>query len=127
QMRDDMDQVASRLDRVEVGLITQGVEEEIIATLEELIDALEKAQQDLENQKQQQQQQQQGEPGDQPLVDKIAELKMIRSLQLRINTRTRRYSQLLDNADDITGHAKDPELKQALERLGERESKVQEI
>ena len=30
-----------------------------------------------------------------PLVDKIAELKMIRSLQMRINHRTQRYGEML--------------------------------
>ena len=42
QMRDDMEEVAARLDQVKVGEITQGLEEEIIATLEELIEALAK-------------------------------------------------------------------------------------
>ena len=33
------------------------------------------------------------QPGDPPLVDKLAELKMIRSLQMRINRRTQSYSE----------------------------------
>src|SRR5262249_22821244 len=35
QMREDMEQIASRLDRTEVGSITQGVEEDVISALEE--------------------------------------------------------------------------------------------
>ena len=37
-----------------------------------------------------------GQNQDQPLVNAIAELKMIRDLQIRVNTRTERYSQLLE-------------------------------
>ncbi|HAY82746.1 MAG TPA: hypothetical protein DCY79_23300, partial [Planctomycetaceae bacterium] len=56
QMRDDMEDVAIRLRDTKVGRLTQGLEEEIIQTLDELIAALEKAQQDMEEQQQQQQQ-----------------------------------------------------------------------
>jgi hypothetical protein len=61
---------------------------------------------------------------DQPLVDQIAELKMIRALQMRVNTRTQRYSKLL--ADGVE-QASEPDLVEALKRLGEREEKVHEI
>ena len=47
-MRDDMEEVSARLDQTKVDRITQGLEEEIIGTLEELIEALQKAQQDME-------------------------------------------------------------------------------
>lgn len=128
QMRDDMQQVADRLAATRVDRITQGVEEEIIQTLEELIAALQQAQKDLEEQKQRQQQP--PPPGDEqeePLVDAIAELKMIRSLQMRINARTKRYSQLLDDEDDLVGQAAETELQEAISRLGEREAKVHQI
>ena len=49
QMRDDMEEVAARLDVTKVDVITQGLQEEIISTLEELIAALQKAQQDLQD------------------------------------------------------------------------------
>ncbi len=75
---------------------TQGLEEDIIAALEEMIEALQKAQKEMEDQKQQQQQQQQQGKQDKPLIDQIAELKMIRSLQLRVNRRTQRYADLIE-------------------------------
>ncbi|HEU0069070.1 MAG TPA: hypothetical protein VFQ26_07425, partial [Nitrospiraceae bacterium] len=127
QMRDDMQQVADRLSTTKLGTITQGIEEEIIAALEEMVEALQKAQQDLEKQKQQQQKQQQGQPGEKPLVDQIAELKMIRALQMRVNTRTERYSRLLADADDPVGLAEDEELRESLIKLGERQQRVQEV
>ena len=48
QMRDDMRQVAERLAAVKVDKITQGLEKDIIAALEETIAALEKSIKDLE-------------------------------------------------------------------------------
>ncbi len=129
-LRDDMQDVADRLAAANIGAITQGIEEEIIAALEEMIEALQQAQQDLEDKKQQQQQQQQGqprEPGDEPLVDKIAELKMIRALQMRVNTRTTHYSRLLQDADDLIGQAEDQELRESLRKLSGRQERIHEV
>ena len=47
---------------------------------------------------------------------------MIRSLQLRVNARTERFSQLLDDAAD---RADSPELREALDRLAERQRKIE--
>jgi hypothetical protein len=127
-MREDMEQVSSRLAQTKIGTITQGVEEDIIRALEEMIEALQKAQQEMEEQKPQDgEPPPPGQPQDQPLVDQIAELKMIRALQLRVNTRTQRYSRLLDNEDDPVGQAEDTELKSAITRLGDRQERVQRI
>ena len=52
---------------------------------------------------------------------------MIRALQMRINTRTDRYSQLLANSDDIVGQADDEELRDSLGQLGDRQERVSEI
>ncbi len=127
QMRDDMQQVAERLDAANVGLVTQGIEEDIIASLEEMIEALQKAQQDMEQQRMNPSEMPPGDPQDQPLVDAIAELKMIRALQMRVNTRTNRYARLLDDIDDPTGQATDQELIDALERLAERQQRIYQI
>jgi uncharacterized protein YdiU (UPF0061 family) len=128
QIRDDMEQVSERLEQTEVGAITQGVEEDIIAALEEVIEALKKAQDDMEQKKQQQQQQQQPQQQqDQSLVDQIAELKMIRSLQMRVNNRTRRYARLLDDENDPVGVATDGVLREAIGKLGEKQAEIQRI
>lgn len=126
---DDMRQTSERLNAGKVDTITQGLEEEIIANLEELLEALKQAQQKLEEQKQQQQQQNQQQSGqqEQPLVDAIQELKMIKSLQLRVNKRTDRYAKLLQNADDPVGQANTKELLEALDKLSERQKQVFEI
>ncbi len=123
QMRIDMQQVVDRLAQAKVGQVTQGIELDIIATLEEMIDALKKAQKDSEKNRQKAnlpgQQSQQGESS---LVDKLAELKMIRALQMRINTRTQRYSKLIEGEQ-----AENAELVDALKRLAERQERVYRV
>ena len=129
QMRADMEQIAERLTRTKLDRITLGLEEDVIAALEEMIESLQKAQQEAEErrQQQQQQQQQQGSPQDQPLVDAIAELKMIRALQLRVNKRTQRYARLLDEPDNPVGQATDNELIESLSKLSEREERIRKL
>jgi len=123
-MHEDMESVAERLADAKVDDITTGAEEDIIAALEELIEALQKAQKDLEEQQQQQQQQQQQGEQEQPLVDAIAELKMIKSLQERVNKRTVRYSRLLEDDQDPVGQAESADLVDALRQLSERQQEV---
>jgi hypothetical protein len=125
QMREAMRQAADRLADGKTGAVTQGIQEEIIAALEELIQALQQEQRDLE--KQQQSQTPPAEAQDQPLVDQLAEIKMIRALQMRVNTRTQRYAKLLDDINDPTGRAADPGLQDALRKLADREARIQKI
>jgi len=119
-IRDDMQNVVGLLARFKVDSVTLGVEEDIIAALEEMIAALQKAQQQ-QQQRQQQQQQQGGQPSEPPLVDQLAELKMIRALQMRVNTRTKRYQKLVDGPE---GQADKPELLDAIKDLAEREQRI---
>ena len=128
QVRDDMLQVSTRLDGGNPGRVTQEIEEDIIDSLDYLIEALVQAQQELEQQKQQPPPpSQMPPPGEQPLVDQIAELKMVRGLQERINKRHQRYSRLLDDPDDPVGATDDPEIREALLKLGERQADLQRI
>lgn len=126
QMRIDMVDVVDRLAEVKVGKVTQGLEEDIIDTLKQMIDAFQQAQKDQE----QRQQQQEGQPGQQEepgLVDMIAELKMIRGMQDRVNGRTRRYADLLENPQDLVGQATEEELQHAIVELAEREKSAQRV
>jgi len=100
QMRDDIAQVVDLLAETKVDDLTIAVENDIVLALKELIEALQKAKKDLKDKKQQQQQQQQGGEQQQPLIDQIAELKMIRSLQLRVNRRTKLISDTADVSTD---------------------------
>ena len=78
QIRDDSLQAATRLSRGDVGAPTSGVLQDIVTGLEELLAALEQAQREEQEQRQSPAGGRPAEPGEQPLVDKLAELKMIR-------------------------------------------------
>jgi hypothetical protein len=120
QLSEDVDQIVEWLAKSDTGELTQAVEEDVIAGIEEIIEALRKAQDDLEKGKQPPPPQD-GESGDQPLVDMIAELKMLRSLQMRINSRTKKYAKLVDG--DL-GQATTAELLVQLEELAGRQERV---
>ena len=68
------------------------IENDIIDTLKEMIDALKKARQDNQN-KPQKPQSGGGSPPpqNQKLIEELQELKMIRNMQLRVNNRTITY------------------------------------
>lgn len=120
QIHDDMQQVTVRLSTVDVGRVTQGLETDILAALEETIAALEKELKNLEkNRTPPGQSPGAGQSPEPPLVEKLAELRMIRSLQVRINTRTKRYGEM------IAGEQADaPELLEALSQLAKRQARV---
>jgi hypothetical protein len=122
ELREDMEQVAARLAEGKVDQLTQLTEQDIIAALEEMIAAFQKAQKENEEKKQQQSADQpSGEQQDPPLVDAIAELRMIRALQMRVNKRTENFSKLVDGEE---GQAEKAELVDALEKLSEREERI---
>jgi len=117
EVRKDMVRVKERLNKAMVDFDTQVIEVDIIAALEEMVAALKKAQQDLKS----------GGgggggggPQDQKLLDEIAELKMIRALQFRLNERTKIYGKKY--AGEQTD---DDQIKNELRDLGERQEKIE--
>jgi hypothetical protein len=122
QVRDDMTNVRDRLKLADVGDETVKIEEDIIATLKEMIESLKKAQQDNKNRKPPEPGQPGGQqsPGqqDQRLIDQISELKTIRSMQLQINKRTESHGKKFEGeqAPDIS-QLKDPRAKAQAEQV----------
>lgn len=122
QMRIDMHSVAGYLKQMNVGQLTQTIELDIIAGLKEMIDSLqasidkakEKEQKPMPQEGQQQQEQ------DEELLKKIAELKMLKSLQLRINNRTSKLGQLYPGEQ-----ATQPEIIRQIQELALRQSRIQ--
>lgn len=122
QIREDMKHVQRRLGVVDAGTVTQAIERDIIDTLKEMIEALKKARQELSQNKGGAQPGQPPPNADQKLLDQIAELKMIRSMQLRINARTQTY------AREYTGEqAGEARLRQELQNLADRQERVVEV
>lgn len=123
QLRDDTRHVARRLGKADVGTVTQLIEKDIVGILREMIEALKKAEEDLlatarprpgDGGKPK------PKPKDPPLVEPVSELKMVRAMQVRVNQRTSRY------ADQYPGEQQ-PEIKNELNNLAERQKRIAEI
>jgi hypothetical protein len=118
-LRDDMEQVVVRLAQAKVDTITQGLENDIVVGLEEMIAAFHSAQ------KQQASPQKGGQSGGEteaPLVDDLSEIKMIRSMQMWVNQRTKRYTEMT-KADS----PESADLIAALRRLADREQRIHRV
>ena len=122
QVHDDSAEAAARLTRGDVGRDTLGLLGDLVVGLEEMLAAIEKAQQAQQADEASPAGGRASAPGEQPLVDKLSELKMRRSLQLRVNTRTQRLSRLVDAAEEQPG---EPELRAVLGRLAERQRAIE--
>lgn len=120
---EDIEGVIELFNKANVGVSNQTRQENIIATLEELLDAIKRELKDMEDKEQQNQD---GEsPGGEmmeALVDQLAELKMIRSMQMRINKTTQRCQKLITGAA-----AEDPEVINVLNELSVREERLRQI
>ena len=117
QVRDDMINVQRRLGKADVFEVTQGIEQDIIATLGEMIEALKKPQ-NAGNSKGGSN----SKPPPQSLIDLLAELKMVRAMQVRVNTRTVTYARQYPGEQ-----ANDADIKKELINLADRQLKIFEV
>lgn len=125
QVRDDMMHVQRRLGVTDVGSVTQTIEQDIIDSLKEMIEALKKAKQDLENKKNNPPPPSQSPPPDSKLLELIQELKLIRSLQIRVNTRTTTYGRMYQAKEGE--QTSDPNIRRELINLSERQERIFEV
>ena len=119
-IREDMVAITGLLDDAKTGELTQTLEQSVIEALEEMVDALQK---EMEKQKEQEPKDgkpKEGMPQDKPLVDDLAELKMLRSLQLRVNRQTRQLGRLIDG-----DQATEADLLEQLQTLSRRQARIQ--
>ena len=130
EMKLDMEQVTSRLAASKVGQMTIEIENDIIETLGNLIEALAQAQKENEanrNKRNGKGKPGSGRPGESSLVGKIAEIRMLKALQDRIYRRHTRYAKMLDDPSDLIGVTEDPEIRAALRRLTAKQKQLTEI
>jgi len=128
QARFDMVEVKNRLERTALDAVTLHVIDAIIDALQEMLDAvqaaIEEARQRQENAESQQQQG--NATAEEPLIQLLAELRMIRSMQRRVNERTVRYDneirRLLEQPDSDSSH-----LRQAVEELARQQNRISRI
>jgi len=117
----DMKTAADRLRQSKVGSLTQALETDVIEALKELIEATQREMQDMKSEERQQQAQN-GEQKKPPLVQLIAEIKVLRSLQLRLNRRTQRIDEFMaEQTADDRDH-----LIEQLEQLTTRQQRLVE-
>jgi hypothetical protein len=95
QLRQDLQTAEQLLGEQNTGAYTRNLQQQIERTLRELIEALQRAQQ-VNQQQSPPGQQPQSQDQDQlpPLVPDSAELKLLKSAQLRVNQRTERFDEL---------------------------------
>ncbi len=137
QVRTDMKHIEVRLRKTDAGTVTVVIENDVIASLEDMIEALKKARK--ENKEQKPPPPKPGEPqGPKPpqdLINEIAELKMIRAMQVRVNNRTTVYGKQY-NSEQLPppppgADKKDVELYQRIEGelrdLGARQTKIEKV
>ncbi|MFQ5732515.1 MAG: hypothetical protein ACE5KM_11260, partial [Planctomycetaceae bacterium] len=123
EVRDDMRTVARMLGKENVGKSTQEIERDIIDALSEMIEALKKEIEKAKDKKKKKKgKPKKGKPRDKELVDKLAELKMLRSLQMRINRRTRRLGNRIKGNQATE---KDAEVVGRLRDLAKRQARIQ--
>ncbi len=127
QVQIDMQQVTDRLAAAKTDAITQEIQLGIVETLSFLVEVFEQAQKEENGQPNPGQGPGQEQPGEQALINQIAELKLIRGLQQQILKRHTRYSRLLPDPEDAIGHSDDPGIRQALEQLSQRQQSLQRI
>jgi len=101
QVGQDMTGVAKRLGRANVGSLTRQIEQEIVTTLEQLLEAVEEMQQ--ENEQGQSNSKPSNSPDDDQLLPESAELRLLRSSQVRVNQRT----DAIEDARLAAGESKD--------------------
>ena len=126
QLNDDMTSVADSLVQGDTGSFPQQLETDIVETLELLIESVVQAQDDLQQKQQQAQagEGQGGEPGEMPLVDQIAELKMLKGLQLRILNRHRQIATQFQAADKPLGRLQDQNAQKRLQKLEQQQEQL---
>lgn len=119
QLQRDARTCADRLARFETGKLVQTIQADVIATLREMIDSL---QREMEHAKKKQKPSEPGRPNRSALVEKIAELKMIRSLQARVNERTEQIEGMIQEARSV-----DPAVDDAIRELADRQARIYQI
>jgi hypothetical protein len=127
----DAQLVVTRLGAADVSTNTQSIQEEILGALDEMIQSLQAVQKKRDDEKKQRQSNgpNQGGGGQQEdsLVGKIAELRLIKTLQMRVNRRTDRLADQSNNNEDLVGQVSDPRLQEELRELATRQEKIQTV
>ena len=117
-----MGTIAERLQDTKAGSLTQSLETDVIEGLKELIEATQKEMQEMKSKERKNAQQQQTQNKPPPLVELMAELRILRSLQVRVNRRTKQVNDLLLENDE----SETEDLLAQLNELARRQDTLRE-
>lgn len=118
QIRLDMNLAAERMSGLQIGPLTQAIQEQIVEALRDLIEAVQRLQEQDERHVGQE-----GQQGDEPpLLPQSAELKLLRAAQLRINRRTAATEQARQDGTEPADR-----IAQVARQLADRQREVAEI
>ncbi len=120
----DMGSIANRLQETKAGSLTQSMQTDVLEALKELIEATQREMEDMKSEDRKQQQQQQSSQEKPPLVELMAEIRVLRSLQLRVNRRTKQIHELSLENDSSESEAAD--LQEQLAELARRQDRLRE-
>jgi hypothetical protein len=121
-VRDDMVSIERRLDKYVTNESTQQREEDVIQALKDMIEALKKQIQENDAKKKNPPPTPKGPPPPAKLLDILAELKLIKSLQVQVNKRT------TDNGKRYAGEQADDKLIQdELAALSKKQTKLEDM
>ena len=129
QARFDMTEVKRRLEQTQIDSLTLHITDTVIEALQEMLDAVRAAIEEARERQNDAENQEQGAEGqmqEEPLIQILAELRMIRSMQRRVNDRTLRYDEeikrVLENPDaDLSP------FRQAVEELARQQNRIARI
>jgi len=125
QVKADMINVRNRFDVGDVGLVNQEIQKDIIASLQDMIEALKKKEMDLKivPPGPPMDPMDKAPPPDPSLLQRIAELKMIRAMQDRLNKRTEMYSKLFPGQEQPS----DPNVRREVSELRQRQEQIFDV
>jgi hypothetical protein len=130
QTRFDMADIRQRLSVPALDDTLLEIEDTVIESLKEMLEAvkeaIDEAKERQEQQKQNNEQNANGQQQEEPLIKALAELRMIRSMQIRVNDRTKRSEQdiarLRDKPNSDFGT-----LRQSVEELARQQNRISRI
>lgn len=116
----DMSSVTGWMQEYKVGELTQSVQKDILESLKQLIETTQKEMQEMKEEQKQNQQPRDPNQEKEGLVELMAEIRVLRSLQLQVNRRTKQVDGLLQSAatDDL------PTLRKQLHDLAIRQTRL---
>ena len=124
EAKKDMEAVKKELDRTNVGSDTQLVEEQIIAQLKRMLEALKKAKQDLDNPPPPPPPGMPPPPSDpkKNLIQLVEQLKLLKELQIQVNERTTAFGKRT-----MGPQSSDPFIQEQLKQLSDRQETLKKM